>query len=328
MRGSQIANLYAQAEMEKGKYTMPNFPRNYRTIFGTLASSTTTGIHQGDLDLEIQDSEAAGAGATKIGHFKLTSEQIAKVRQRFIDGETSDSNEQHNDLSYLTPGAIARRNEREKELYNDGRRMVKENMQLRLLNVVERTCQNSNFTKSVLDAFERLLVKHLPHLEKNDIGAAAPIDDNTRDNDIWDKILVQKPFVSRKLLKSATNNGNDDDEDDNNQPNVMKSDVIIRFLFEENGNKGAFNRLVLHALSQFHGLDAAASTTRSGIRMITITGIMKGSHIRLLDYLDCPVVIGTSNDVEGAETMIGNDNTKTKSDPIPIASMASLQVSS
>jgi len=37
-RGVAIANLYAEAEMEKGRYVMPNEPRGCRTIFGTLAT--------------------------------------------------------------------------------------------------------------------------------------------------------------------------------------------------------------------------------------------------------------------------------------------------
>jgi hypothetical protein len=116
-RGMKIANLYAQAEMEKAKYMLPNYPNNYRTIFGTLAtaeyhhdnrsrnrdtytSSTTTNdndasgtndhhrMHQGISELEIDgDIQVDGIGAASKEIQGLTREELLKVRQRFIDGE-------------------------------------------------------------------------------------------------------------------------------------------------------------------------------------------------------------------------------------------------
>lgn len=95
-----IANLYAEAEMEKSRYTMPNHPRFNRTVFGTLAAvdygktvggsgsvggdDNSRGMNHGQEGLSgnVYDE---GIGAKKVA--KLNRSELLKVRQRFIDGD-------------------------------------------------------------------------------------------------------------------------------------------------------------------------------------------------------------------------------------------------
>lgn len=97
-KGMMIANLYAEAEMEKSRYTMPNHPRFNRTVFGTLAAvdygktvgggggsgGNSRGMDQGQEGLggDIYDE---GIGAKKVA--KLNRSELIKVRQRFINGD-------------------------------------------------------------------------------------------------------------------------------------------------------------------------------------------------------------------------------------------------
>lgn len=85
----------------------------------------------------------------------------------------------------------------------------------RLLNVVTRACKGSLFTRNVVDAFENLISS----LPKNSSSTSST---TAIQKDIWKKVLIQKPFVTRK--SNARGSG---------------SNLTIRMLFCDNESKGA-----------------------------------------------------------------------------------------
>jgi hypothetical protein len=250
-RGIKIANIYAEAEMEKGKYTMPNAPRGNRTIFSTLLSDNRTR----GAGIGLSDDEGYDDGyGSDSGKVKIDPSRVAEIRGRFIDGEVGVENTE------MTEAGKERMRKREEELYKDGHRMMKK-VNPRLLNVVIRACKGSGFTRNVVDAFENLISS----MPKNGSSASST---TAIQKDIWKKVLIQKPLVTRK--SRAGGNG---------------SNLTIRMLFCDDESKGAFNRLLLHAVCQFHGLDTASSTTSKGHRMMTVTGLCKGEKFRFLDFV-------------------------------------------
>ena len=290
-RGMRIANLYAEAEMNKGAYTMPNAPRDNRTIFGMLVSTNAMGYAD---DLEEKD-DCSGTRSTKV---KLDPARLANIRERFVEGEVGK-------MAFMTDAAKARMKKRKEELYKDGRRMMKANVDERLLNVAIRACNVSSFTRGVVDAFERLLVRNMS--SGGTRNASGSENESESDSDIWKKVLVQKPFITRKSQADV---------------DVEGSGVTIRMLFSDDESKGAFNRLLWHAVTQFHGLDTSSSTTSKGYRMLTVTGLCKGSEFRFLDHVPSDEGRRRNESVSTKE----NVNDETAATQMMLDSMAALRV--
>ena len=242
--------------MDRAKYTEPNAPTMNRTIFGTLVSVNRQGM----------DDDGVGVGINGeyddddefYAKMKLNPARVEEIRNRFVDGEVGKNN-----ATVMSESAKERMRRRELEIYKNGKRMMKKNVTPRLLNVVIRACKTSGFTRNVVDAFEKLLVHNL---SSSTTDAGYSLKD---DSDIWKQILVQKPFITRKSQQGSGSG----------------SGVTIRMLFCDNESKGAFNRLLLHAVAQFHGLETASSTTSKGHRILTVTGLCKGTNFRFLEYV-------------------------------------------
>lgn len=273
LRGAKIANIYAEAEMNKWQYTMPNVPRNNRTIFGTLLAGNI--------------SEMNSDGHCKV---KLNSAQLQNIRERFVEGEIGVVRDS---MSHV---AMQRLKRREEQKYKSGRRMLKENIDTRLLDVIVRACQASTFSKAVVSAFERLIVGYM----SNDHRSSVPGYKMDSDINIWNEILVQKPFITHKT-------------DD------VGGGLTLRLLFDENESKGAFNRLLLHAVTQFHGLETTSNSTSKG-RVLTVTGTCKGSQFKLLDYIVEEDYVIVDKPIE---SLFSGDTTDTQ---MMLESMAALKV--
>ena len=280
--GMRIANIYAEADMHKGKYTMPNAPRGNRTIFGTLVKANR------GLDLDGQSDDGYDSDCCKV---KLDPEEVAKIRERFVDGEVGV-----NEVVILSEAAKEKIRKREEELYKDGKRMMKVNVNERLVNVVIRACKNSGFTRNVVNTFEDLLLS-LNHPKSNSVKSSVHVIES----EIWKQVLVQKPFITRKL-----------------NAETKESNVTVRLFFSDGKSKGAFNRLLLHAVCQFHGLQTASSTTSKGHRIMTVTGGCKGEHLRFLDYVP----------FDGVDPDSGTTTEEEELSPSPVisANMAALKV--
>ena len=82
--------------------------------------------------------------------------------------------------------------------------------------------------------------------------------------------------------------------------------LVIRLLFSEGESKKAFNRLLLHAVCQFHGLDTESNTTAKGYRMLIVTGLCKGCHLKFLDYV--PFDNGKNSHVTSKSNTKGSAN--------------------
>lgn len=270
---------------------MPNYARQNRTIFSTLAGADSLGQKISESTNFISGEE----DDFRCG-VRLKPAQLAKIRDRFIDGETgAEENKNQRFTEKLR--------KRETILYKNGRRMMNQ-VDSRLFDVVNRTCLVSSFSRDVVVAFERLLTQSMASpSEKNEAT-----DDNysmKNDASIWKKVLVQTPFVTRKSSLSSA------------------SSVTIRLLFGEEESRGAFNRLLLHAVSQFHGLDTSSSNTSKGHRMLTVTGTSKGNQFHFLDYLhQSESAFGDERDL--SQKMSPND--ETEATQILLESMAALKV--
>jgi hypothetical protein len=276
-RGMQIANIYAEAEMDKGRFADPIAPRDNRTIFSTLVSA---GNGSGSASGNGSGHEDEDDDNDNIACTNLDRKRLEEIRDRFVDGEVGRNNG-------ITKGAQERMKKRQEELFQDGNRMMRVNVNVRLMNVVVRACKSSGFTRNVVDAFERLLVTNM---SGSGGGGCDQMTSHTHDSDeietdvdIWTQIMVQKPFITRKTSMGLDNTG---------------SGVIARMLFHEDESKGAFNRLLLHAVCQFHGLETCSTTTSKGYRMLTVTGICKGSHLKFLEFVPFDV----SSDYTGTRT--------------------------
>ena len=284
-RGMQIANIYAEAEMDKGRFADPNAPRDNRTIFSTLVSARNGSGNEDD-----------------IACANLDRKRLEEIRDRFVDGEVGRNNS-------ITKGAQERMKKRQEELFLDGDRMMRVNVNVRLMNVVVRACKSSGFTRNVVDAFERLLVNNMSG--RGVEMACHDSDETEADIDIWNQVMVQKPFITRKKSMGLGDTG---------------SGVIARMLFREDESKGAFNRLLLHAVCQFHGLDTCSTTTSKGYRMLTVTGICKGSHLKFLDFVPFDVSSDSSGPPELQENVVVVVSDETAATQLMLDNMAALRV--
>jgi hypothetical protein len=118
----------------------------------------------------------------------------------------------------------------------------------RVRRVVIKACENSMPASSVVDHVERFLVR--AHRGKN----PEVVDDTW-----WQGILLEPPSVTIRQPESV---------------------YVTRFVFDGDSPNGGFHRLLMHGLSQFHGLKASSSTT-----IVTVHG--KTAEARLL------VAVGT-----------------------------------
>jgi hypothetical protein len=123
----------------------------------------------------------------------------------------------------------------------------------RLRRVVVKAIENSYPATKVMQTLEQFLMSAFTACE----------GEETYDDPDWKDILVEPPTITRL----APNNK-----------------LIIRFLFDKDSQTGGFNRLLLHALVQFHSLVATSATTSKG-RMLTATGSSIDKQFQLVDCI-------------------------------------------
>ena len=129
----------------------------------------------------------------------------------------------------------------------------------RLQNVIVRACNNSEPASRVVDMFEKFVVASFG-------GEKAELTDSW-----WKDILLVRPNIAES---------------------EKSSHVTVKFFFEAISSKGGFHRLLLHAITQFHGLRAVSSILKveigeaSSARALAVTGsIDKTSRCSLYDHL-------------------------------------------
>ena len=141
----------------------------------------------------------------------------------------------------------------------------------RLRNVLFRACTNSEATLLIIDAFEACLKSSFL---KGKAKSLKQVD-----------TLLEVPTVSIRTSGHTT----------------------ARFCFDASSSTGGFHRLLLHAVCQFHGLNAISTTTTlttsSGetvARLLTVTGKrLVGADINLTEYIKL---------TESASASVDNDD--------------------
>jgi hypothetical protein len=272
-KGLQIAHAYHEAEMSQGAYVLPNWPREYTSIFGTLATATTKGIEsipEVGLDEEEEDDDETTIHEGKE-ETKYDTEHLLSVRERFIAGEvTNTPSHHHQNHPFNQPLS-----KHESKIFENGSSMLKYKVPTRLLNVITRACYSSSFARDVMNAFESLVVHHLSPIPIHDIDAMNKT--NVNNNTILNDVLIQPPLITHKPIPSSTFSSD--------SPIIKQTRSTIRLLFESESTKASFCRLIIHSVCQYHGLTSCSSTTSNNQRLMTIMGICHGSQFRMLDYV-------------------------------------------
>jgi hypothetical protein len=129
----------------------------------------------------------------------------------------------------------------------------------RLRSVVVKACLNSEPATRVVDLFEKFVVASFCGMESQLPG------------DWWRDLLMECPTITKKESCSS---------------------ITVRFFFEAVSSKGGFHRLLLCAVSQFHGLNAISKMVKVAVgealkaRTLIVTGsIDKTRRNSLLDHL-------------------------------------------
>lgn len=125
----------------------------------------------------------------------------------------------------------------------------------RLRNVLIRACSSSQTTIKIVTAFEEYLVQSFAEIK------ATPTL-----SEVAASSLLEHPAVIR------TESGG----------------TVARFYFDSESSTGGFHRLLLHAVCQFHSLQAVSKTVEletQSSRLLTVTGSMLGSNVKLCQLL-------------------------------------------
>jgi len=125
----------------------------------------------------------------------------------------------------------------------------------RLRNVVVRACSTSDATATIVDSYETFLVQSFVE------GKATTLDTLGLSGS-----LLEPPTVLQTKLGST----------------------VARFCFDSESSAGGFHRLLLHAVCQFHSLNAVSKTIEretESARLLTVTGTLLGSEVRLSETI-------------------------------------------
>ena len=190
---------------------------------------------------------------TKLASSSTKSEELQYVRDKFYTGElhSSQPTARTNHKNHQKPAHLLTRDDKLNRIDK------------RLRQVVTRAIENSLPATKVMETLEDFLIQ--AHATKDD-GDFVVVP---QDPKLWEHILAQPPTISR--------HGGD----------KGKQIVVLRFSFED-GDKSSnagFHRLLLHALVQFHGLQAHSITTATGGRQLTATGVLADTKHKLVDSI-------------------------------------------
>jgi len=138
----------------------------------------------------------------------------------------------------------------------------------RLQRVVSKACENSQPACIVVESFENFLIGvfHGKSDSYDDESKRKGIKNST-DQSFWQDILMEEPALEFDADEATTS---------------------VTFLFDGDSSSGGFHRLLIHAVTQFHCLNAKTSTRDQGgksARVLQVQGVMRGGKHRLLDHL-------------------------------------------
>lgn len=204
------------------------------------------------------------------------------VRDRFFEGELPDV--------ALTDRTV-RQQQQPKEPTSGEEMMFRMNSRLR--RVVTKACQNSYPAARVVKTFETFLLNSFRPTNKS--NKKSQPTDTALDDNWWEDILLEQPTITKRRDGKL---------------------MTAQFYFDPVNATGGFHRLLLHALSQFHGLTVVSRMAQISIgehcksRTLTVTGAPIKAKFRLMEILDrnsgdgCGDVESLGRKLEDSWTMV------------------------
>ena len=124
----------------------------------------------------------------------------------------------------------------------------------RLRDVLIRACCNTAFSVEIVDLFEQCLIASFHKGKASSLHVVGT--------------LLEQPTVTKDTTGQTT----------------------VRFYFDSESSTGGFHRLLLHAVCQFHGLNAVSTSVEfngnSRSRLLSASGVrISGPHVRLVDHV-------------------------------------------
>ena len=187
-----------------------------------------------------------------LNHHKrfMEDKKYSDVRDKFFSGEL------HASIPKPTPSHSIYQNPL--ETLNPSPVDLFHRVDGRLRRVVVKACENSAPACKIVESFEDFLIRTFTNVDNVSVSTTSTDIHTT----FWQDVLLEKPSVSQ-TSDGATN---------------------ITFLFDGDSSAGGFHRILVHAVSHFHCLKAKTSSLDNA-RVLSVTGTMRGSNHRMLDYL-------------------------------------------
>lgn len=241
---------------------------------------------------------------------------LSNLRTKFFNGEIGGPmpSNNHNNNSKNTNRTMTMTKEEEEEmLQNLTSEQRFHRIDGRLRNVIRKACCNSAPASMIIDTFEKFLVRayhgkrdKLPRdVWVNDMSLIEPPtitihrtkngNDKKKKKEQQQKDKQEQKEEEEDSTSTATNPTKTSSSSSMSKNKMMKSKLTIRFLFDGQSSTGGFNRLLVHGLCQFHGLQVQSSSTEiittttrtktQTARMLTATGILSGTDVNMVQYV-------------------------------------------
>lgn len=258
------AEAFWYGEMDRDEFLMPNHPMEYRSAFARLAVDDTAN------GASTRDRFVKGEAATPSS--PSTPSSLPPSASNYERAEHAISSRMEK-LGLNTNGPTG---------LGD---LLVDKIAPRIRAVVSRLCiarahrQGTSstpvvsFSTKILDAFESYLVSMA--------GGSSLVDEGDVMG-VLEKVLIRLPTVSKKQFLIS-----DEGKEDTKFRGMFIPPIQFHFPDGDDSQRksGAFHRILLHAICQFHGLEAS-SLTQSNSRIVTIQGgVFLAPTLRLQDYI-------------------------------------------
>jgi len=302
-RSLRAADAFARGEAERMEYVMPNYPLSYRSAFDEL-----TRVHAVDTFDDNGDSHGVDDGDTTVGGIDENREErrrhqssehaaaqaarrrnidLLVVRERFLRGENGRD-------EILVPNPAKKRANNTSSNFIDvpsGEELFNR-MEPRIRNVVQRAVISSSFAVRVMNAYEDVLVNRRMA--------------STESSTVLEEILVRPVVAKEEKTKSKTEKkkskkSSSRTEGENKEVGISAGGskvgrMVFHFHFNPEGTNAGFHRLLLHAVCQFHRMNASSTTvvnrkgddgggdgTPKKERVVTVTGTCQGRQHSIVE---------------------------------------------
>ncbi len=147
----------------------------------------------------------------------------------------------------------------------------------RLKNILLRACKSST-NQTILFAFESILLHHSSSSSTNhdDEEERKAIENDTNNNNNNNNDETKSTWEEKRRIMNLSKAQDLLTADILLQPPLATSmkeqqdKVNVRFLFPETSSKGAYHRMFLHSICQFHGWNATSTNIQNKGRLLTV----------------------------------------------------------